>query len=139
VNTIAELSLEQRRAFVTALLFIATIDDNYDPAEQAFVRAACQTAQLSPDDEAAINQVLLSRPSLDDVLVSVKDGPIARLLVRELVSLAHADGTYVEAERAGVAMICQKLGLSTTWLAAVEAWVADGIAWQKRGMELLEA
>jgi len=134
---LSDLSLEQRRAFVAALLYVATIDDDFHSAEQAFVRSAFDAAHLSSEDQAAVETVLRSRPSIEQVLAPLKGHETARLLVRELVSLAHADGTYVDAERSGVARISDELGLSRSWLSQLEAWVADGVAWQRRGEALL--
>ena len=136
--SIAELPLEQRRAFVAALLYVATVDEEYHSAEQDFVRSAFIAANLTTDDELAVIEVLRSRPPLERVLAPLKNQPVARLLVRELVALAHADGKYVDAERSGVALVSDLLGLPRAWLTDVESWVADGIAWQKRGIILIE-
>lgn len=137
--SIADLPLEQRRAFVSALLYVATIDDEFHSAEQEFVRSAFLAANLTSDDEIAVTEVLKARPPLEQVLAPLKNQPVARLLVRELVSLAHADGAYVDAERSGVALVSDLLGLPRSWLANVESWVADGIAWQRRGVALIES
>lgn len=135
---VTDLAPEQRRAFVAALLFVATVDGEYHPAEEAFVRSVFQAASLPQEDEQAIKELLSARPALDDVLAPVNDPLVSRLLVRELLSLAYADGSYSDVERAGVVMISGKLRLPEAWVAAMEAWVTEGIAWQKRGAALLE-
>jgi uncharacterized tellurite resistance protein B-like protein len=134
---IAELSVEQRRAFLAALLYIATIDDEFHPTEREFVQRTMEASQLPEEDRAAVLKTLEVRPPIDEILRPLVGTPTAKLLVRELVSLAYVDGAYVGSERSGVAAIAAKLGLQRDWLATVEAWVADGIAWHQRGQALL--
>lgn len=137
MTTLSELPLDQRRAFFAALLYISTIDGEVHEHERAFIEQALSASGLPDADQEAIRGGLASRPPIEDVLLPLVGTPAARMLVRELVSLAHADGVYLDAERLGVASVADRLGLDAEWTRAMESWVADGLAWRQRGEALM--
>lgn len=129
--------ITQQKAFLTALLYVATLDSHYHPTEQTFVQQALNASQLGEQERADVLKTLEVRPKIEEVLSQITDAHIARQLVQQLVLLAHVDDEYAAAERDGVRWIANFFGLSEGWVEATERWAADGMAWRRKGQELL--
>lgn len=59
------------------------------------------------------------------------------LFFREGIQLCAVDDTYDEKEQAEVRVMAAAMGISETTIQTIENWVEEGMAWKKRGDELL--
>lgn len=132
-----DVPIEDRLAFFACLLHVAT-RHGLSPDEAAFIRQLSYALGLDDRDSGALQDLVVSTGDLDRALDRVKDTRTARLLLQQVVVLGWADGQYDADERAAVRAIAARFGLDTAWVARIEAWAHEGLAWQARGRAMVE-
>lgn len=127
-----------RQAFVEALLVLAHADGAVDLSESVFIQRVLDSADLEDEELEAARKVLEAPPPAEQLLKRLPNARSRKLLLQQLVLLAHVDGEYHEDERARVHEIATHAEVSEAWLGELEAWAAEGAAWKVRGEALLE-
>ena len=126
-----------RFPFVKALALIAVADDSVDLDEKRLVQQYADAWSLNPDARAEVQDILRTQSSLSlrDLVAEFSESGTRFLLIQELMRLAHADGTYGEAERKRIAKIAHRMGMSEDQFREVEKWVGREQAWDGSGEE----
>lgn len=94
---------------------------------------------LSPTQIEDVVRAVHEANSVQEALTGLTDPIAGRMLVQQLILLANADRDYDAAERAGVRVVADVLGFASEFVSQMEMWVAEGLAWQDRGRELVQA
>lgn len=115
--------------------------------------AAADVAGVSPDERGTITRMFVEI-GLDEVgaerawsaprdeaavataLKNLRDGSLRRALLKDLLLVAHADGTYCDRERALIGRLRPVLGLDEAFERRLEDWVRRGLEWQSEGLAL---
>jgi hypothetical protein len=92
---------------------------------------------LDERDVKAVYDVLEHGASVNELLREFADRKSYYLLLQELITLAHLDGSYGKEEQAAVHEVAGLCGVSASRVADLEAWVEEGIAWRARGATLI--
>jgi uncharacterized tellurite resistance protein B-like protein len=123
--------------FVKALLALADADGNVDLSESSFIQRVIESAGITDEQIFEGRSVLLGKIDLVDVLSDIKEEPVAKLLIQQLVLLAHVDGEYHENEKALILSTVEHFKLDLSWLTEVEAWACEGMTWLQKGRKLI--
>lgn len=129
--------IEDRSVFAKFMAYIAQVDGEVTLDEKQAIDNLLIVWGL---DESAIVQVydvLENGSSLKDLSSEFKNKKSCYLLLQELVTLAHIDGTYDESEKKAVREIAFHCSISESRLEEIEQWVRDGIAWREQGLTLI--
>lgn len=137
MNTPGIVKPEDRLAFFACLLHVAT-RQGFNEDEAVFIRQLSYALGLEETRVGELQDLVVSTGSLDDALDRVKDARTARLLLQQVVVLGWADGQYDADERQAVRAIAARFGLDADWVASIEAWAEEGLAWQARGRALVD-
>lgn len=127
------LSEDERKILVQAFAYLAHRDQHVPTAEIDQISTLARNIGFDPEilvhDGQTLDIAALLKPITDDTL--------KRIMLEELISLAHADGEYSLPERAGLREIAACLGIDLAVLEQIEGWVEQGIAWRKAGKQLI--
>lgn len=121
-----------RLPFLQALAHIATADDTVTLDEKQMVEEYTEAWELNESDQRRVQEVLDSDTtlSLDNLVAEFTESGTRFFLVQELMRLAHADGTYGNAERKQIAGIAQRMDMNEDQFREVEKWVNRRQAWE---------
>jgi DnaJ-domain-containing protein 1 len=127
--------IASRRSFLMGLVFIAKADGIIEPEEMTFFQNAAVAMEL---DEASLKKVndcwnIEECPPLEFSNVIQK-----KFFIREAIELSCIDECFADEERALVYKFAAELEVSTSSVEALEKWVEAGMAWKKRGDELIQ-
>jgi tellurite resistance protein len=127
---ISRVAPEDRIPFVKALAGIAAADDEVTLDEKQAVMNFAKAWDLSEADVSATRDILRqgTTVSMDSIVDEFNQPNTSYLLLEELVRIAHADGTYGEAEKDEVKRIAVAAGLVDS-LEDVEEFVERGLVW----------
>lgn len=129
---------EDRATFVQFMALIARADGTLAPEELQAIDSAMMAWNLSAEEREDVMAVVDDGCEIQVLAERIQNPRTPYLLVQELVTLAHLDDHYDDAEQAAVQAIASAVGVSGERLAAIEKWVRDGIAWRSRGLELTQ-
>jgi hypothetical protein len=127
------LSEPERKILVQAFAYLAHCDQQVKTAEIDRISTLARNIGLDPEivvhDGKTLNIAALVKPITDDV--------IKRIMLEELIVLAHTDGEYSPEEHRRMREIATCLGIDILVLEQVEGWVEQGIVWRKAGEQLI--
>lgn len=126
---------EAKQAFIAGLIRIAKADGTIDEREAVFFQQAAYSLGL---DDAAVKQIDKLRQSNEKIEIGLKNNVEKNFFLIQAVQLCLIDETYSEAEQKELRDICVEMGVSYNTLVEIEKWAYEGIAWNKRGEELLK-
>lgn len=127
------LSEPERKILVQAFAYLAHRDQNVKTAEIDRISTLARHIGFDPEILVHNGQTL----NIAALLKPITDDKIKRIMLEELISLAHADSDYSPAERSGMREIAACFGIDPEVLEQIEGWVEQGIAWRKTGEELI--
>ncbi|MGE4297701.1 MAG: hypothetical protein AB7E47_06700 [Desulfovibrionaceae bacterium] len=130
------LAATERLPFVKLLVHMAMADGAIAPEELVVIEQAATDLQVDFSPVFDIGTDYTS--DLSSILAAFTSPQSKQVVLLELVSLSHADEHYSAEEREQVGVIAGMMGVAKARLEAVEAWVAEGVAWRKRGRELVQ-
>ncbi|MGD9637801.1 MAG: TerB family tellurite resistance protein [Alphaproteobacteria bacterium] len=135
-NYLEELSLDGKKIFMKVLAHIARADGNFDDDEKEFVKSLCSINDI---DEKYFDEIIKKR-SDDDIAFLVTEANFSEglklALVRDMFTLANADGDLTDNEVLSIANVGEALEIPLEKLEEISEWVADGIDWRLRGQEI---
>jgi len=128
----ANLMDSDRDLLCKALRFLMGSDGVLATEEWQFLDASARVLGLDPAlyREAEVKSALLSQMRL------ISGEAAKRILLMELVNMAHADGEYNDQERNAVLEMATFMGISSDILGHVEHWVESGIQHATEGQHL---
>jgi uncharacterized membrane protein YebE (DUF533 family) len=110
--------------YFRALKFIASADRSFPDSERKALANGMTRLGVSDDVRKAVDSFETSGASLDKIVPKMKPGGLrARMLVRDAVELARADGTYSPKEKAAVAKAAKLVGVDQSTLQTIESLV----------------
>lgn len=131
LKAVSRVDETDRFPFLKALAHIAAADDSVDLDEKRMVEQYADAWDLGADAKAEVQDLIRTQSSMElhELVSEFSESRTRFLLVQELMRLAHADGTYGEAERKEIAKIAHRMGMSEDQFREVEKWVGRGQAW----------
>ena len=117
-----ETNLDSMQRFGKALMCIVGAD-GLSPGEREFFIAMGQTGGVPQEIIDGIVATDVKKESLDALLKGIKDTPLARVMLFDAITVAHADGVYSAAEKAEAARAAKLLGIDDSTLATIEGLV----------------
>lgn len=133
-----ELSHQQIQDFLTALSFVMHADGESSEEEKEYIKVAALAYGLDEPDF----DLIMRKRSLEEVIKKIawlKEKPTtARYMIREMISLALADGEFLEEELAGISHVSKAVGISEKRLNDMIDWAVEGYEWQIEGFRLIE-
>ena len=120
----------QTERYIQGLLAVAH-SDGLDPAELDFIQT--QAGFLGVDFET----IAASQPSLKGIGIGCS-AVTRRLILRDCVMLAHADGVFTNEERATLVTLCGELDLDPDLIDRFNEWLQRYDAVLTEGRTLLE-
>ena len=101
------------RDTLLAIVATAWADGRIDPRESASVKSACEQLALGAEDRALVDQALARGFTLNEV-ETIRMNRLTRLFTYAAACwIAEVDGALSEAERQALALLGDRLGLST--------------------------
>ena len=117
-------SEEQALGYLKALKVIIGADGVVDPAELNALRKGMKRLGASADLTQAIEDFDVQGVSLESVLPNLTPGgKRARLLIRDAIELASADGTYAQEEKDAVKRAAGLLGVEDDTVRSLQSLV----------------
>ena len=112
---------------------MTAVDGDVAPREsQAIVQAATRLGLPAEDADLVFHSAGL------DALCEALTRPSAqRIVLAELVALAHADDDFRFVEKRALGAIATRFGVSPADLDAIERWVDAGLAWRSEARAVL--
>ena len=125
------LSAEDKPKFLACLYLAARADGEVVPQEAAHIGAYANemgiaNADAQVETEDSIAEHFSTRPET-----------IRKIVLAELLALAHADDKFHDAERHFVKTMRERLGLSETFMSDVISWVESIRPLYARGFQLV--
>ena len=115
---------DQVVGYLKALKVIAGADGSIPKAEADALSKGMDRLGVPDATRKEIEAFDFKKAKLEDVLPAMKQGGLrARMLLRDAVDLARADGTYAAKEKAAVAKAAKLLGVDSATLGSIEALV----------------
>lgn len=126
---------EERLIFMKGLALLAMADGCVDEQEQAFILNAAIGFGL----EHAIDELkcILNDSGTVANVVIFNNRLQALLFIREAIQLSYVDGDYSDSERCVINSIAELNLIEKHEVAQLDNWVGQGIAWKKRGDDLI--
>lgn len=107
------MPVEIGRDTLVALAAVAWADGKIDPAEAAGIRSAASQLGLGADDLKLVEEALLRRVALEEV-ETVRMSRLTRLFTFAVGTwIAHIDGQVPQEEQDALALLGDRLGLSS--------------------------
>lgn len=136
MHYVTDLSLEERILFLSALAHLTRADGVIEMAEARYISLAARAYDI-PDD--VVRETILIND--EDIFESIKkiESPTARrYLIREMLSLAHADGDLAAEEKDFIFKLGTGLGLTEPLMEDLLAWAIETYELQLEGARLVE-
>ena len=133
---IKHLNIEQKIAFLAALAHVAHADSNLDEDERDFIKVSALMCGVGEEYLDEIFRIRTDEETEEFVAGKLIDRKACLMLVREMFTIAHADGDLSEEEIVAISGIGLSIGVSLEKLEAISQWVVDGIEWRERGEEI---
>jgi uncharacterized tellurite resistance protein B-like protein len=115
---------QQAISYLKALKVIVGADGEIPEAELNAFRKGMQRLGIPDSLVKDVEAFDFKSGRLEDLLPDIRKGGLrARMLLRDAVEVARADGTYAEAEKAAVAKAAQLLGVDEAIVKSIEALV----------------
>ncbi|MFP4499724.1 MAG: hypothetical protein ACLFTT_01885 [Candidatus Hydrogenedentota bacterium] len=127
---IYRLTRQQRQALLDLMIYLARVDGRVDNAEQRILADYADFAD-------AQTCTLPEQSSLED-LVRPFESPESRVVVlQELLRLAHSHKYFATEEQSALVEVAALMGLPMDLLGKIEGWVVEGLAWERKGDQLV--
>ncbi|NUP07756.1 MAG: hypothetical protein HOW73_17045 [Polyangiaceae bacterium] len=111
-------------SYFKALKLIASADGSFPEAEQRALSKGMERLGVPADVRKDVEAFDPNGAALDEILPKMKGGGLrARMLVRDAVELARADGTYAAKEKSAVATAAKLVGVDGSTLRSIESLV----------------
>lgn len=126
---------EARISFLKGLIRLANADRVVDESEFAFYRQAAIALEL---DEEEILELEKVKGEGHEIMLDFGTDREKMFFLIQAVQLCWVDNNYSDVEQEELRNICREISITEKALKAVEAWVQEGVEWNKRGEALLE-
>ena len=126
---------ESKLNFLKGLIRIAKSDSVLAETELNFYKQAAYSMGLTEGDIEILNECWTSSEKISFQFETSEE---KMFFIVQAVQLCWIDDDYVEAERIEMRRISNELNISLKSLEKIEAWVEEGMKWNKKGDELLK-
>lgn len=126
---IEQLDMDEKKALMRLLVYIAKADGKLVEEEKAFLSAYSTENDISIDLEEEI--------SIEEVCAHLQSSKGKIVALQEIVKLAIVDGHYHEEERTGALAIAGLVNIEQARFEEIEKWVEDGKEWVERGLQMI--
>ena len=127
------LTQPERGALRRLLVWLAAVDGDVAPREAAAIAQAAERLQLPA--EAA--DLVFGAAGLDALCAVIERPSAQRIILAELVALAHADDDFRFVEKRALGALATRFGLGPAELDRIERWVDAGLKWKADAREVL--
>ena len=132
----------ERKKFLKGLIRAALVDGIVVDEERTYVINAAIGLGLGQADVDELTAALgfdLNDSKVREYFMVDFDTKAKKIfLLEEIIQLSNIDEEYADAEKENVRIMAKEMGLAESTVETIEAWVADGIAWRKKGETLLQ-
>lgn len=136
MHYIEELNIEQRIAFLSAVSYVAHADEESLHEDEEKYLAITAAVYDIPKD----NIIEIMKPKTQEKIISmvkkINDSAIHFTLIREMFTVAHADGDLSDNEIFAIGTIATELGVSMNKVEEISSWVLKGLEWHEEGEKL---
>lgn len=133
IQQMAALESFDVETYFRALVAVAAADGTICDDELGFMKD--QATLLEFD----LNPLMESTTSIEDFNLSTVSEFTKKLIIRDCIALAHADGNYDAEEKKEVAAIADKIGVPANQVADIEQWLTEYWAVLEKGERLFTA
>ena len=124
---------KEKLAYLKALLYIATIDEEFDSKEEQHI---INIGNIYGISEGSINELISSienrKESLEDILLEIKERKSKLSLLYELIYLCYVDGDYSDKEKLGIKNITKTLNIEDEKIEEIESLVKENFELQQK-------
>ncbi len=133
----AEMTEDQRIAFMMALARLANADGKLDADEREFIGDMAKIYGIS---EARIGEILdvHNDAEIIEAVKCIDNRRVALELVKEMCMLAHADNELSENETLLIGKVGLAMGVDLDKIAQISQWVIDHIIWLEEAKVIFE-
>lgn len=124
------LSQNEKNGLMELLITIAKADNEISHSEKEFLQSFALEHSIKLD--------FYQSRSLELICSEIINYQAKIVILQELVKLALEDGVYDVAEKEGILVISNLLGISSKKVSEIELWVIDATNVVKRGNLLLQ-
>lgn len=130
---VEHLSPTERVGLLRLLTFLAAVDGDIDPNEEATLRSLAERIGV-PDGTP---DLVLNQVGLEQLCAAFERESARRIALAELVGMALADHEFAWVEKRTVGKVAHTFGVSPDTLDEIEAWVEEGLRWKQTAISVL--
>jgi tellurite resistance protein len=123
--------------YLQLAILLAKSDGVVDGSETEFIDNARISFGLTENEVMDVEQTLKQGGCVSEITRMINNPNSQLYVIRELATLAFADGIYSESEKEFLTEVATAFQSNADFLEQCILWVQDGISWRLRGMKLL--
>ena len=130
---VEQLTLTERTRLLRLLTYLAAVDGDIDPAEDAALHALAERIGVpegTPD-------LVIDEAGLEQLCHAFDRESARRIALAELVGMAMADRAFVWVEKRTLGKVATAMGICPETLEAIENWVEVGLQWKQTAVSVL--
>lgn len=126
---------ESKLNFLKGLIRLSKSDGITDKSEKDFFHQAAVSMGLEEQECRKLDMIW--KQEKDTIMISFETTIEKMFFFVQAIQLCWIDESYTEDEKKEIQLLAKELGISEEAIRSVEAWVAEGIEWNKKGDKLL--
>lgn len=132
------LSTEEKKSYVEALTYIATLEDGICEDEKAYFVDIATKYGLSQEDTESSWIEISNASDIEQILKPINRREVKLLLIYELIAMCYADGNYSAVEKEGMSKIASLLDVNSEKLRSIECCLEESIRLHNETLKVLE-
>ncbi len=132
----------EKGAYLGAIASIATADRSASEEEKAYLKALCQSANLSDEQTEMISETAdtpITDEELKRCLDVLKTSDLRFSLVSDIIAFAQSDHTYSEEEKQSVQKIAQYLGVNPQQFSLLDQFTKKAVEEAPKHAEAIQS
>lgn len=131
-------SIEEKVAYVKALLYVASLDEKIDDSEKEAINTIGKLYDIPEEYYSDIWNSINKNSNIKKILEPIVKRNLKLMLINDLISLCYADGEYSDKEKKGVRNISLLLDVEKSKVDEFESIMEENLILKKKLFAALE-
>ena len=127
---------EDKVNYLKGLIRMAKADGKVLESEKDYYASVISGMNLSNSEVDFLNDLW---ESTNEITLSFTNKKEALFFIQSAIQMSMVDEEYDVTEKNEIRKIADELNVESTVVCAIEAWVEEGLAWRKKGEDLISS
>ena len=127
---------EDKVNYLKGLIRMAKVDGKVLESEKEYYSSVINGMNLSDSEVDSLNDLWESTNEIDLSFTSKKE---ALFFIQSAIQISMVDEDYDVTDKKEIRKIADELNVESTAVSAIEAWVEEGLAWRKKGEDIISS